>query len=154
MCVGNLRSEPPPPPKQLLFNHEICVGFVVLIASYMKTIPFWDMKPCRLKLSEMCQIVLSPSSSSFIGRFHPFIRHEGPYGEQSYSSTLILTSALEGGEGSASRRGRISPPRKTRYPLYRRVGGPQGRSGQVRKTSPPPGFDPRTFQPVGSRYTD
>ena len=31
---------------------------------------------------------------------------------------------------------------------------PQGRSGQVRKISPPPGYDPRTVQPVGSRYTD
>jgi len=28
--------------------------------------------------------------------------------------------------------------------LYRRLGGPQGRSGQVRKISPPLGFDPRT----------
>jgi len=35
--------------------------------------------------------------------------------------------------------------------MYRRLGGPQGRSGQVRKISPPPGFDPRTVQPVGSR---
>ena len=40
------------------------------------------------------------------------------------------------------------PPGKTRYTLYRRLGGPQGRSGQVRKISPPPGFDPRTVQPV------
>ena len=31
---------------------------------------------------------------------------------------------------------------------------PQGRSGQVRKISPLPGFDPRTVQPVASRYTD
>jgi hypothetical protein len=46
------------------------------------------------------------------------------------------------------------PPGKTRYPLYRRLGGPQGRSGQVRKISPPTGFDPRTVQPVASRYTD
>jgi hypothetical protein len=46
------------------------------------------------------------------------------------------------------------PPGKTRYPLYRRLGGPQGRSGRVRKISPPPGFDPRTVQPVASRYTD
>jgi hypothetical protein len=30
----------------------------------------------------------------------------------------------------------------------------QGRSWQVRKISPPPGFDPRTVQPVASRYTD
>ena len=46
------------------------------------------------------------------------------------------------------------PPGKTRNPLYRRLGGPLGRSGQVRKVLPPPGFDPRTVQPVASRYTD
>ena len=46
------------------------------------------------------------------------------------------------------------PPGKTRYPLYRRLGGPQGRSGQVRNISPQPGFDPLTVQLVASRYTD
>ena len=46
------------------------------------------------------------------------------------------------------------PPGKTRYPFYRKLGGPQGRSGQVRKISSPPGFDPRTVQPVTSGYTD
>ena len=45
-------------------------------------------------------------------------------------------------------------PGKTRYPLYRRLGRPQGRSGRVRKISPPPWFDPWTFQPVARRYTD
>ena len=48
-----------------------------------------------------------------------------------------MTTVLEGDEGSASRPGRSLPPGKTRYPLYRRLGGPQGRSGQVRKISPP-----------------
>ena len=38
-------------------------------------------------------------------------------------------------------------------PLYRRLGGPQGRSGRVRKISPTPAFDSRNFQPVASRYT-
>ena len=45
------------------------------------------------------------------------------------------------------------PPGKTRFPLYRRLCGPQGRSGHERKVSPPPVFDPRTVQPVASRYT-
>ena len=59
------------------------------------------------------------------------------------------------GDGSESRPGRYLPPGKTRYPLYRRLSGPQGRSGQVRKISPPPeGFDPQAIQPVASRYTD
>ena len=62
--------------------------------------------------------------------------------------------ALKGGEGSASRPGRSLPPGKTQCPSYRRLGGPQGRSGQVRKISPPPGFDPRTVQSVANRYTD
>ena len=32
------------------------------------------------------------------------------------------------------------PPGKTRYPLYRMLGGPQDRSGRVRKISPPNGI--------------
>jgi hypothetical protein len=54
-----------------------------------------------------------------------------------------------GGHGHAPD---ASPAVKTRYPLYRRLGEPQGRSGQVRNISPPPGFYPRTVQPVRSRY--
>jgi hypothetical protein len=46
------------------------------------------------------------------------------------------------------------PPGMTRYPLYRRLGRPQGQSGRVLKISPPPGFDPQTVQLVASRYTD
>jgi len=41
-----------------------------------------------------------------------------------------------------------------RYRLHRRLGGPQGLSEGMRKISPPPGFDPRTVQPVASRYKD
>ena len=70
-----------------------------------------------------------------------------------YSSTLSLTSALYGVGGQRHAPAAL-PPGKTRYPLYRRLGGPQGRSGQVRKISPPPGFDARTVQPAANRYTD
>jgi len=38
--------------------------------------------------------------------------------------------------------------------MYRRLGGPQGRSGQVRKIPSPPWIDPRNVQPVASCYTD
>jgi len=70
-----------------------------------------------------------------------------------YSFALVSTSALNGCGWSRQRPGRITPWKETRYTLYRRLGGPQGRYGRVRKTSPPPGFDPRTDQPVASRYT-
>ena len=52
----------------------------------------------------------------------------------------FLTTALEWAEWSASRPGRSLPPGKTRYPLYRRLGGSHGRSGQMWKISPPTGI--------------
>jgi len=68
-----------------------------------------------------------------------------------YSSTLSLTSALEGIGWSTPRPGRFTQG-KDPVPI---AGGLQGRSGQVRKISPPPRFDHRTAQPVASRrYID
>ena len=64
-----------------------------------------------------------------------------------------MTAALEGGEWSAARPGRTLPPGKTRYPFYRRLGGPQGRSGRAENLVPT-GIRSRTAQPVVSRYTD
>ena len=90
----------------------------------------------------------------------PLYRHWGsvltvlPIGGLEVQLYRFMPTAPEGGEGSASRSGRSLPPGKTRYPLYKRLSGPQGQSGQVRKISPPPEFDPRTVQLVASRYTD
>jgi hypothetical protein len=42
----------------------------------------------------------------------PASRHEGAWGERRYSSYLFLTSALDGGEWSASRSSRALPPGK------------------------------------------
>ena len=58
------------------------------------------------------------------------------------------------GEGDQRHDPAALPPGMTRYPLYRRLGRPQGLSGRVLKTSPPPVFDTRTVQLVASRYTD
>ena len=65
-----------------------------------------------------------------------------------YSSTLSLTSALDGGGWLTPRPGRFNPGKEIRYPLFRRLGGPQGRSGRVREISSLPEFDPRIVQPV------
>jgi len=70
-----------------------------------------------------------------------------------YGYTLSLTSALDGVDGQRHAPAAL-PPQKHIYPLYRRLNGPQSRSGQVRKISAPPGFIPRTVQSVASRYTD
>ena len=58
-----------------------------------------------------------------------------------------MTTALEGSEWSAARSGRTLPPGMTRYPFYRRLGGPQGRSGRAEKLVPT-GIRSRTVQPV------
>jgi len=54
-----------------------------------------------------------------------------------------MTVALEGGEWSAARPSHTLPPEKTWYPLYRRLAGPEGQSGQAENLTPP-GFNPQT----------
>jgi len=64
-----------------------------------------------------------------------------------------MTAELAGGELSEARPGRTLPQGKTRYPLYRRLGGPQGRSGRAEIIFPT-GIRFRTVQLIVSRYTD
>jgi hypothetical protein len=53
-------------------------------------------------------------------------------GERRCNSYSFLSWALDGGEWSASHPGRALPRGKDhRYPLYRRLGGPQSRSGHM-----------------------
>ena len=77
---------------------------------------------------------------------------KSPEGEQMYSSTLPSNSALDG--ASTSRPGRFTPG-KDLVNIVQEGGWASGAgldgSG---KSRPPPGFDPRTVQPVASRYTD
>jgi hypothetical protein len=58
---------------------------------------------------------------------HPITGHEGTEGEYRYSSTLSLTSALDGVGGQRNAPPAL-PPGTTLYPLYRRLGGAHGRS--------------------------
>jgi hypothetical protein len=69
------------------------------------------------------------------------------------SAFKVLTSVLEWVDGQRHAPAAL-PPGKTRFQLYRRLGGPQGRSGRLWKISPLPEFEHRNFQPVANRYTD
>jgi hypothetical protein len=70
--------------------------------------------------------------------------HGGAWGAMRYSSYSFLTSSLVGGEWSSSRPDRASPRGKDpRYPLYRRLGGPQSWSGH-RGPLPLPGIEPHS----------
>jgi len=80
------------------------------------------------------------------GKVHPRTGVEGPQGEKRYSSTLSLISVLDrvGGQGHVPA---ALPPGRTRYPLYRRLDGPQGPFGRVRKISPHRDSIPRPPSP-------
>jgi hypothetical protein len=73
--------------------------------------------------------------------------HEGPERDWKFSSTFSLTLALDGGE-CLKPLWHLTLEKESRDTLHKRQGGLQGRSGRVRKISPPPGFEPRTDQPV------
>jgi hypothetical protein len=60
-----------------------------------------------------------------------------------YRSTFFFTSALVGGESSASLPCHVTPGKELRYPFYRRLGGPQSRSGRYGEV--------KIFYPIGTR---
>jgi hypothetical protein len=55
---------------------------------------------------------------------------------------------------STQQHGYFTPEKENQYPLYRRLGEPQGQFVQVWKILPSPGFDLQTVQPVVNRYSD
>ena len=71
----------------------------------------------------------------------------------SLSLSLSLTSAVDGGGWSTSRPGRFTPG-KGPLPMVQEAGWAPGPIWTGAENFAPPGFDPRTFQPVASCYTD
>ena len=86
-----------------------------------------------------------------IGEVHPRTGHEGTKGAvEVWIYSFFILGAGWGG-WSSPRSGCFTPGKETRYPLYRRLGGSQGRSGRMRKLSPPPELDLCTVQSVAIR---
>jgi len=83
-----------------------------------------------------------------VSRYRPSVAHRVGRG----TALLFHDHGTRRGEWSAARPGRNLPPGKTRYRLYRGLGGPQGRSGRAENLVPT-GIRSRTFQPVVSRCT-
>ena len=61
------------------------------------------------------------------------------------SRSIALLLTLDGGGWSMPHTGHFTPGKDTKYPLYRRVGGLQGQSGQVQKIWPWLRFNPWTI---------
>ena len=80
-------------------------------------------------------------------KVHPRTGHEDPKGEYSYSSTLSLTSVLDGVGWSTPRPGRFTPGRRPGTHFIGGWVGPRAGLGGSGNSRPPPGFDPWTVQP-------
>jgi hypothetical protein len=81
-------------------------------------------------------------------KVHPRTGHEGPEGEQRYSSTLSLTSALCGWVVNATPRPLYARERSGIQCIGDWVGPRTGLDGCGKSRPPPPlRFDPRTAQP-------
>jgi hypothetical protein len=65
-----------------------------------------------------------------------------------------MTTALEGGEGSASRPGRSLPPGKDPVPIVQEAGWAPEPVWTGAENLTPTGIRSPTVQPVASRYTD
>ena len=110
-------------------------SYCILGGSFCRRIRLltWTFAPCftitgdRLLTTYFCRF----------GRSFSLLYYD-PQVWQTYSSTKFKTSALKMGVGGQHHAPAALPPRKTRYSLYRRLGGPQGRCGRVLKISPPP----------------
>jgi len=72
-------------------------------------------------------VYVNPVSILYYIKFQPTPGCEGPDGENMYSSTLSLTSTLDG-VGDQRHAPAALPTGMARYPLYRRLVGPQGQS--------------------------
>jgi len=81
----------------------------------------------------------------YCNKAQPRIGHERADGKWRYTSTLSLTSMLDGVKDQLHVLAFLLL-QETRYPLCR--------SGRAPKISPLPRFDPRTSHPVVSRYND
>ena len=87
--------------------------------------------------------------AGFVGeKFTVLMYSTSPYQQAGFFLLLFIRYSR-----AATSPGRNLPPGKTWYPFYRRVGGPQGRSGWAQYLVPT-GIRSRIFHPVVSRYTD
>jgi len=79
-----------------------------------------------LPLYHFIWTVFAPDFIQKNDQVHPRTRHIGPEGEQRYSSTLSLTSALDAGGWSTPRPSRFTPREREPVPIVQEAGWAPG----------------------------
>ena len=119
---------------KILLTEEQCGRYEVLIALTMKTVS-WDVALCCLvenyRLQSIYFLCLYDKLYKGKGKVFPLEAQLWPRGRVDVQLYSSMTTALEVGEWSAAHPSCTLPLGKTQYPLYRRLGGPQGQYGQV-----------------------
>jgi len=140
-CAVSLTSLPRP----LHCVKNQIISFAILFPIHSFALHKFGQRGCTFKnvfsykhiskgTSKKGHFVMSPLSESLKRLISPYNRSQRPRRRVDYSCTLSLTSAVDGVGGQRHASAAL-PPAKTRYPLYRRLGGTQYRSGRVRKIS-------------------
>jgi hypothetical protein len=125
-----------------------------------------DLSPCQRKNGTMYRFATRGSPGCIMRSAGTFVHYvckevkltpeQSVKSQKGIRGIVLLFLSLRsytGTEWLTPRPGHFTAGKETRNPLHRRLDQPQGRSGQVRKTFIPSGFDPRTVRPVASRYT-
>ena len=97
---------------------------VILRPSPIQDARFLEVK--RVEFTEY-NLACRPACVVGKGKGHPRTGHEGLEGELMYSSTLSLSSVLDGGGRSMPRSGRLSPW-KDAVPIVQEAGWPAGQA--------------------------
>jgi hypothetical protein len=91
-----------------------------------------------------------PLCGSKKGKVHPVTVHETPDGKQRITSTLSLTSVLDGGGWLTPSTSSFTPGNRSSTYCTRGWVGPTTGSGWAQKISPPLQFKPYAFQPIAN----
>jgi hypothetical protein len=127
------------------FKHLLCSKAVNILARINPFVRVHRTVSCAVDVREETAIIIrAVSRTPVIGKNLKHIR-----GRELWLHTFT-TSALNGGGWTTPRPTRFAPGKQSQYPFNRTLNGLQSRSGNVLCL---PGFGPRTFHSVASRYT-
>ena len=109
-----------------------------------------DMNECR----QQQQTTLPLGSRYFISKVHPCTGRTAHRRSRGIPLPILEHGTRKGWGVSVTPRPLFTPG-KDPVPIVQEVGwAPRAGLDRCEKSRPPPGFEPRTVQPVASRYTD
>ena len=91
---------------------------------------------CIYCLTSTCFGLLRHLRGYHYSKVRPRAGHDGPERSRGITLLFLLTLAVDNGEWLTPRPCRFTLRKETWYQLYRKLDGPQGRSGRLRKILP------------------